>query len=255
MNTITFASWNIHNANPEAINRCLILLSNEYYPDVIGLFEVSGKEAIQAASKHFPCHSWTSIDNEILIGVSNEYFSFVSIRNEFKSQKQTLRPGVLVTLSVDGKKEAEYISFLFLHLKAFAQPLDYGLRQDMYSNLSSLKRSLPKDHKTVFLGDFNNVGMLHTYNERLDTTIEQELETLDRRMKAVDMQRYTSQPTWWNGDKDALPAAIDQVYASTSVGILNISILDWNSNYNNIPALDFIRQYSDHALITGEIKI
>jgi len=247
---IKFASWNIHNATPEAKERCFEYLATQD-PDIFGLFEVSSKEAIGPAMKYFPYHSLTSIDNEMIIGVSNRFFSFVSTRNEFKSEKQTLRPGVLATIYTG----TEYISFLFLHLKAFSTPLDYGLRDDMYKHLSSLKRALPRDHKTVFAGDFNNVGMQATYNDRLDTSIQEELRALDRRMHAVSMRRKTYIPTWWNGNTQTNPAEIDQIYTSDSVGDITLQVAGWPAFEKTEDQKKFISEYSDHALLIGEIPV
>ena len=246
---ITFAVWNIEKATGKRLNRCLAYL-DLYKPDIFALFECSGKDAFYPALKFFPNHNFQAVDNQILIGVHCQYWHFQTTKKEFKSEKQTLRPGVLSTIQLFGKT---YISFLFLHFKAFSSPLDFGLRDDAYQHLSRLKKSMPEGHRTVFAGDFNTVGTKATYNDVSDLTGAEEIQVLDRRMKASGMIRHSSlTPTWWNGNPKTKAAPIDHIYGSEECGPIEVTYGGWPAAKDKPK---FIAEQSDHALLTGKITI
>ncbi|MHC4109320.1 MAG: hypothetical protein ACYSTY_14685, partial [Planctomycetota bacterium] len=110
-------------------------------PDVFGLYEVKGAAVFNAMMAKMPGYAFSITESpgvpEILVGVRNNLTSFVTQRDELQSKVPTLRPGALATININ----AVNYSFLFLHLKSFPEPRDWGLRDDMFQHVASLKRS------------------------------------------------------------------------------------------------------------------
>ena len=119
----SFASWNVeHFRNNRARIRDNIAFLAESSPDVFGIFEVEGKDVFQAFVELMPSHHIFITEDltsmQTLVGVNRSLTSFVTQRQQFKSDIPTLRPGSLVTVTIDGN----YYSILFLHLKSWDDP-------------------------------------------------------------------------------------------------------------------------------------
>lgn len=200
---------------------------------------------------------------DILVGVSRNFTAFYEQRTELQSGLPSLRPGALVTLPING----ENYSLLFLHLKAFDKPVGWGLRDDMIHHIRNLKRSLDgvagRDANLIALGDINNVGLNVTFAEN-DMTEEEELARYDRVFSARNMSLLPKDrnETLWNGPGSSDPPAdADHAFASDHLDIRpgaigsGLSVRGWPELATDDEKRDWIRDFSDHALIYGEVHV
>jgi endonuclease/exonuclease/phosphatase family metal-dependent hydrolase len=267
---LSFLSWNLENFHhdPARVDRVVDLVS-EQDPDVFGLFEVKGAAVFEAMIEKMPGYAFTITESpgvpEILVGVRNGLTAFVTQKDELQSKVPTLRPGALTTIRKNG---ANY-SLLFLHLKSFPGARDWGLRDDMFQHVASLKRrmerDLPPGEKANFLalGDINTMGLKPAYNDQSDLTGEQELGFVDNRMSARvnGMRRLpkTHHETWWNGKEKTAPAALDHVYAANHLRFTKfdndaeVKVMGWVNEDTDRARREWIDSFSDHALLYGEI--
>lgn len=268
---LSFASWNVehfHN-DPARISRIVHVL-NSKSPDVFAIYEVEGKEVFSLLMDEMPSHNFFITERadkshmEILVGVRKSLNVFVTQKDEFRSKVPTLRPGTLVTI----RKNGNDYTFLFLHLKSFNDPRSWGLRDDMFSHVASLKRKLDKsvgrDSNARFLvmGDLNTMGLSAPYNNVSDINADQEVEFLDKRMKRVGMRRLpkTHELSWWNGSENYEPGSkLDHVFADHKLTFKKfnddseIDVIGWPSLKHKAKQRKWIDEYSDHALLYGEI--
>ena len=266
---LSFASWNVENfhGKPSRVDRVVDLLK-ETNPDVFAIYEVKGKTVFPALMGKMTTHSFSITENtrqddmEILVGIRRSIQAFVTQREEFRSKVPTLRPGALATL----QKNDENYSFLFLHVKSFPDPRSWGLRDDMFKHSTSLKRKLDKVAGTgkranfIALGDLNTMGLNAPYNDISDLDADQELLLLDGRMKSVKMRRLskTHEETWWNGKSHWDPSKLDHVYVADHLKLkkfsgAEVNVIGWPEETTTAKKKTWINQFSDHALIYGEI--
>ena len=159
-------------------------------------------------------------------------------------------------------------SFLFLHLKSFAAPRDWGLRDDMIQHVCSLKRTiekaLPAGAKAnyVALGDLNTMGMNASYNNDLDINGDKELEYIDKRLVASvnGMRRLpkTHEETWWNGKSNWTPSNLDHVLAADHLKFkkfngAEVEVTGWVDKTTTAAKKSWIAKHSDHCMLYGEI--
>lgn len=266
---LSFLSWNVENFHNDSnrVNDVVDLIASKD-PDVFGIFEVKGAAVFQAMTTRMPGYAFTITESpgvpEILVGVRNNLTAFVTQKDELQAKVPTLRPGALATITIG----PDNYSFLFLHLKSFADPRDWGLRDDMFQHVASLKRALDKlipdnqDANFVALGDINTMGMKAAYNDDLDITGAQELGFVDQRMTANinGMRRLskTHENTWWNGKPKPGPSALDHVFVSKHLqfltfGAAEIEVSGWVDKATDSDKTDWINKFSDHSLLYGEI--
>jgi len=266
----SFASWNVEHfwGKSERVTRIVDLLKTKN-PDVFAIFEVRGKDVFDDLMNKMPEHSFSITENnvqndmEILVGVRKSIQSFVTQREEFRAKVPTLRPGALVTLRINNK---DY-PILFLHPKSFKAPRDWGLRDDMFKHVASLKRTLDKrmgaNKRSPFIcvGDLNTMGLSAAYNNICDLTQELEIKFLEKRMKSVHMRRLakTNEASWWNGKNHYKPSKLDHVFADDSLefstfGNADIEVIGWPQESTVQKKRKWIEKYSDHALLYGEVK-
>lgn len=266
---LSFLSWNVENFHNDAnrVNNVVDVIASKD-PDVFGIYEVKGAAVFQAMTTKMPGYTFTITESpgvpEILVGVRNNFTAFVTQKDELRSKVPTLRPGALATIAIG----PENYSFLFLHLKSFDDPRDWGLRDDMFQHVAKLKRALDKllpDNQQanfVALGDINTMGMKAAYNEDLDITGAQELGFVDNRMTADinGMRRLpkTHDKTWWNGKSKPGPSALDHVIAAKHLqfktfGNAEIEVTGWVNKTTDQDKKDWIDKFSDHSLLYGEI--
>ena len=114
---LSFASWNVEKFSneDERVDRVVGLLA-EKDPDVFALYEVTGKDVFNVMISSFLNYTFQITEGpqtqEILVGVRNTISAFITQRVEFKSGVTYMRPGLMVTINIDGKN---YV-LLFLHL-------------------------------------------------------------------------------------------------------------------------------------------
>lgn len=268
---LSFASWNVEHFYGEMsrVERVVNLLKT-VDPDVFALYEVVGKHVFNDLMGKMQTHSFfitektDKVNQEILIGFRKSLDVFISQREEFRSKVPTLRPGTLVTVRING---TDY-GLLFLHLKSFPDPRSWGLRDDMFRNVASLKRTLDKlptavpTANFIALGDFNTMGLSAPYNDISDLTADQEISFLEKRFKRVKMRRLpkTSELTWWNGSDTYAPGSrLDHIFADDNLNFKKfdnhseVKIIGWPELDTVQDQKDWINSFSDHALMYAEI--
>ncbi|MEM1390896.1 MAG: endonuclease/exonuclease/phosphatase family protein [Pseudomonadota bacterium] len=274
--TISFLSWNVENFHNDRarVSRVISKIA-EYRPDVFALYEVKGAAVFQSVVQLLPEYHFFITESpgvpEIMVGVKNAFSSFVTQRDELQSKVPTLRPGALATLTVD---QTQY-AFLFLHLKSFPGPRDWGLRDDMFAHVTSLKRSIdramPDGEKANFIaiGDINTMGLKTPYNNEVDFDGETELRYVDARMShdRNGLRRLTKTHTssWWNGKAKPGKSALDHAYASnhlifkpqtSSNGVdSEVRVAGWVDEPTEAAQRKWIEDYSDHCLLYGEVHL
>jgi exonuclease III len=267
---LSFLSWNVENFHnePGRINRVVDLIA-EKSPDIFAIYEVKGSAVFNAMVTKMPRYTFSITESpgvpEILVGVRNNLTAFVTQKDELQSKVPSLRPGALATVNID---QVNY-SFLFLHLKSFPQPRDWGLRDDMFQHVAHLKRALdkqmPSGQKSNFvaLGDLNTMGLKAAYNKKSDMTGTEELAFVDKRMTAAvnGMRRLpkTCEDTWWNGKDNQDPSSLDHVFASEHLAFRSFSdgaeveVSGWVNQPTVRQKRDWINKFSDHSLMYCEI--
>lgn len=267
---LSFLSWNVENFHHDEtrVDRVVDVVAAKN-PDVFALYEVKGKPVFDAMTAKMPGYTISVTESpsvpEILVGVRGSLGGFVTQKNELDAGVPTLRPGALVTITVDGER----YSFLFLHLKSFDAPRDWGLRDDMFQHVANLKRTLdkrpPENEPAHFvaIGDINTMGLSPAYNDETDFDGTKELEFVDARMAAPvnGMRRLTKthDETWWNGKESPGPSALDHAYASEHLafrkfGGKELEVSGWVDEPTDAERKQWIGQFSDHCLLFGEIQ-
>jgi endonuclease/exonuclease/phosphatase family metal-dependent hydrolase len=267
---LSFLSWNLENFHNDAsrVNRVVDAISAKN-PDVFGIYEVKGAQVFSAMVNKMPGYTFTITESEsvpeILIGIKSTLTAFVTQKNELNSKVPSLRPGALATITKNG----QHYPFLFLHLKSFSAPRDWGLRDDMFSNVASLKRTLdrfpPSNQKANFiaLGDLNTMGVKPAYNNVTDFDGPQELTFVENRMSSaangMRLLPKTHTETWWNGKDNWDPSNLDHVFAADHLNFKDfgsgaqIEVSGWVDKTTANAKKNWIDKFSDHSMLYGEI--
>lgn len=188
------ASWNVKHfrGNLNRVNRVVSFLKRQS-PDVLALYEVTGKEVYRQLAESFPKYTFQITEGpqtqEILVGIRSSLTCFMTQKVTFKSGTTHMRPGLLATIILDGVR----YPLLFLHLASSTEPRGMGLRDDMLYRAIRFRRILDEEaggkfkSNYIFLGDLNIMGMEYPYDR--DITADTELRRTDTRAK----------PLLWNG--------------------------------------------------------
>ena len=259
----SLVSWNVeHFKGKPARTERVVSFLNEQNPDVFALLEVEGKDVFNTLVAKMPNYQFHITEGpqvqEVLVGVRRGFTAFFTQKVEFKTGNTFLRPGALLTLTLDG----EHYSVLFLHTKSSAAPIGLGIRDDQFRRAFKLKKTVldkaaggaGKAH-FLFLGDLNTMGMDYPFDKDIDA--ETELQKLDRDAGKVKMRRLTkNRPhTWWNGPKSRYkPADLDHVVASMhlqfkQVGGADIDVRGWPKLSTPGQQGSWIKDFSDHGLL------
>jgi len=280
------ASWNVEhfkNTSPSdasRIQRVAKFISGKdggptLVPDIFALFEVEGKDVYQDFMGEFHNHRFHLTEGkqsqEIFIGVRRKFQTFSTQRLEFKTGREYQRPGLLLTVRING---VDY-SLLYLHIRSGTGTEDFGLRDAALNHAYKLKKALDKasgdNANFVFLGDLNTMGIDDPvpYSKRMDLTPEEEVARIAAWAKRRDMlllsketttiEGIEKEVTWYNGSSGYSPTNLDHVVASDHLqirsqgnGPFNVTVLGWpklaQSEWNN-----WFSQYSDHAMLYFEI--
>ncbi|MCA9197244.1 MAG: endonuclease/exonuclease/phosphatase family protein [Planctomycetales bacterium] len=232
--------------------------------DLVALYEVESSVVFQPIVDAMPGYQFYITEGpqtqEILVGIKNGFSGFVTQKLQFKSSQPGLRPGVLVTLTID----QEYYPILFLHLKSMPDPKGFGLRDDMLQLALKFRRTLDRsgtDHANyLFVGDLNTMGLDYPYAGH-DISAVDELNELSRRArhpsKRMRLLAKTNEFTFFNGTHSAYPESnLDHVVAADHLqfkafGDCEVDVRGW-------PQADdpdqWIQTYSDHALLYFEVQ-
>jgi len=263
----SLASWNVeHFRNPDSrADRVVDFLVDLGPPDVFALYEVEGKEVFDELVTKMPGFTFHITEGpqvqEILVGVRSDLTAFFTQRTEFKSGLWALRPGALLTLTI----EDEVYPILFLHTKSGVEPLGLGLRDDMLIRALDFKDVLEAASGSVpnymFLGDLNTMGMQYTYLRERDITAE--LEVLKAanfaRGRGMKLLAKDVPTTWWNGGTGLAPSNLDQVVAVEHMafedfGGAEVTVLGWPKEPTPSAQRAWIADYSDHGCLYLEIQ-
>jgi len=262
------ASWNVKHfrGNQTRMERVVDLLRVQN-PDVFALYEVSGSEVFTKMMTVFQGYTFQITEGpqsqEILIGVKNAITAFITQKVEFKSGNTYMRPGQLVTITVDG----ENYSLLFLHLASNTKPRGMGLRDDMLSRALKFRHKLDRTsggrHTSnyIFLGDLNTMGMKYPYDKDIEASIEmQRLENRASGYYGMQSKVKSHNKTWWGGSNSSYEKAeLDHVYASEHLNIIpedddhasnyNVAVKGWVEKATIAEQDQWINDYSDHSLL------
>lgn len=266
----SLASWNVehftYHEKEEKTRRRVDRVVNflrDQDPDVFGLYEVKGKEVFNQLTKKMPDYQFFITEGratqEILAGVRQGFTAFFTQKTEFQSGNTFLRPGLLVTLRVDGTN----YSILFLHTKSSRFPVGLGIRDDMFGRAFKFRREVLDPAaggkaNFMFVGDLNTMGMDYPFKRDILATIEirklrDGAQKARMRVLAKDMPH-----TWWNGKTGKLkPSDLDHVVASEHLRFIgnngaDVAVRGWPLLPKSQQS-DWIREYSDHGLLYLEV--
>lgn len=238
---------------------------SRFEPDVIALYEVEGKEVFSDVTSILPGYSFHITEGpqtqEILLGVRHGISAFFTQKLEFKSGNSYLRPGALLTITLE-----ERYSLLFLHTKSGNDPIGFGLRDDMLTRAIQFRKILNKSEQSanganyLFMGDLNTMGMYYPYDSSINVDVE--LKRNDNlASRYYGMKRLTkSHPyTYCNGSTSSLPKSdLDHVYASKHLKFRkfaesDVQVAGWVDTNSDAELDQWIKEYSDHSLMYLEI--
>lgn len=277
----SFASWNVEQfaGKPERVEKVVDFINSvgppdaadangNSPPDVFGIQEVrSNFKVFTEFTNRMPTHNFSvtvapDSPQNIMVGINKDLSpAMFETRTEIQSKMPTLRPGALISFPLDG----ENYSLLFLHLKAFDKPVGWGLRDDMVHHIRNLKKALDQnngqDANFIAMGDINNVGLDVTFADN-DMSEDEELARYDTIFNARNMSLIPKDlnETLWNGTGASEPPAdADHAFASDHLDIRpgatgnGLKVRGWPELANDQLKTDWINEFSDHALIYGEV--
>ena len=262
------ASWNVEHfhGEPERVGRVTSFLRDQN-PDVFALYEVTGKVVFSQMTERFPGYTFQITEGpqtqEILVGVRNNLTSFITQKVTFRAGTTHMRPGQLVTITIDGVN----YSLLFLHLASGTNPRGMGLRDDMLHRAVKFRHVLDKavggrhTANFMFLGDLNMMGMEYPYDR--DIEAETELRKWDSwasRYYGMNRLGKSHKNTWFGGSVSTFaPANLDHVYAakhltfkrfkSVDDGKVEVDVRGWVDESSILDQDRWIADYSDHSLL------
>ncbi|QPJ61544.1 MAG: endonuclease/exonuclease/phosphatase family protein [Candidatus Nitronauta litoralis] len=283
MSKLSILSWNLEhfngrggidkNSRQKRQNRvervCKFIKDKK--PDVFGLSEVEGKDVHSKMTKILSGYTFSITEGrqtqELLIGVKHGITSFFTQRNEFKRSNPNLRPGALLTVTMND----QHIPILFTHLKSMPSPEGFGLRDAMFDKAFSLKRSLDKLAKHsgqkqsnfIILGDMNTMGMNYE-GKQFDIPGPHEIKIVANRFRRRGMTHLskTHTATFNNGSKSRYaPADLDHVFAADHLQFMNagqgadVHVGGWAELCSVKDQDKWIHEFSDHAPLSLTLKI
>ncbi|UCF29368.1 MAG: endonuclease/exonuclease/phosphatase family protein [Chloroflexota bacterium] len=279
------ASWNVEHfrGNIARVQRVASFIAGQatqdggpaQAPEIFALFEVEGRDIFQEFMIRFPNYNFHITEGkqlqEIFIGVREDIQFFSTQRLEFKTQREGLRPGLLLTVRI----QQVYYPLLFLHTKSGDNPEDFGLRDAALNHAFNLKRTLDRlpngPANFIFMGDLNSMGIDDPvpFSRVLDFSQDDEITRLQdwarrRNMIALDkpptiINGVPRQVTWFNGSNNFVPSNLDHVIASNQMDIRSpgggatpVALFGWPILPQNRWASWFM-EYSDHAMLYFEV--
>lgn len=198
--------------------------------------------------------------------------AYITQKVEFKSGQAALRPGVLVTIFLEG----QYYPLLFLHLKSMNDPKGFGLRNDMITRafdfrvvlnkaakaIANATGATPKPVNYIFMGDLNTMGLNYYPSDKYDIPGESEIAELHRKCRYRDMKVLTKNHpfSYNNGSNSSIPSSnLDHVVAADHLKFKQFSGADidmrgWCKEVDIQAQDDWISKYSDHGLLYFEVQ-
>ncbi|MCB0518560.1 MAG: hypothetical protein H6577_10290 [Lewinellaceae bacterium] len=268
----SLASWNIeHFGKPwgdaaRAKVKKVVEFIKIQNPDVIGIYEVESSEIYGELVNQMPGYTYHITEGdqaqEILVGIRNGFTAFITQKLEFKSGDTFLRPGVLLTINIDG----QHFPILFLHTKSGNDARGFGLRDDMLSRALKFRKVMQKagTDNYIVVGDLNTMGMSYPYGHSIDA--KDEIKRMSNKAKGYyDMRPLTktNQATFSNGSTSSIPPSeLDHVFAAetmkftvfdTPKGKGEVDVRGW-ADFTDVAGQDkWIKEFSDHCLLYLEV--
>ncbi len=269
------ASWNVEHfgaadkqkKKPKKPVKPIIQFLASQNADIVAVYEVVGSIVFDTIVTEMPGYQFHITEGpqtqEILVGVKKHLTSFFTQRLEFKSGQETLRPGALLTVTVDGTS----YPLLFLHLKSLTVPKGFGLRDDMTERALKFRTALDKaaggagKAPYLFLGDLNTMGMNLTFSNK-DVSGAEEIARLTKRAQGKKMSVLAKrhEETWWPGSTSSLqPSNLDHVVAADHVGFKQfggapVDVRGWPQEPTAAKKDAWAAKFSDHALLFFEVQ-
>lgn len=273
------ASWNVEHFGDkrnQAKIADVVGFASSQDPDLLAIYEVKSSRVFRPLMEEMADHHFFITEGEqmqeILVGIRSSIPAFVTQKTEFQSGQSTLRPGVLVTLRVDGA----YYPILFLHLKSMPDPKGFGLRHDMMRRAFDFRLVLndaaerialangeePGPANYIFCGDMNTMGFDYYPRGVHDIPASGEIAELNRAANYRDMKVLTKNAdhTFFNGsDSEYPPADLDHAVAAEHLQFKRfdgkeIDVRGWPELDTVAEKDDWISRYSDHALLYFEVQ-
>lgn len=273
------ASWNVEHFkkdDPSNVRsaRCTRVINYlmGFDPDVFALYEVEGREVFAEIVRKLPDYNFHITEGpqvqEILVGVRHGITSFFTQKIAFKSGVNTLRPGALLTLVIEGV----YYPLLFLHAKSAPDPRSFGLRDDIINKsmkfINVLQRASTDnaDVNYMIMGDLNTMGMdIKNLNDK-DITAKMEIDRIALRADRyynLELLSKTYPNTWSNGSTSRfVDSNLDHVLAAkhlqftqfTNNGVTaSVSVRGWADTTSVAEKDKWIQDFSDHNLLYFEV--
>lgn len=272
MKAFSVASWNVKHfkGDPSRVQHVVQFLRDRN-PDVFSLYEVTGSEVFAELSPRFTRYTFQITEGpqtqEILVGVRDSLTAFITQKVQFKAGTTHMRPGLLVTITINGLNYC----LLFLHLASGTNPRGMGLRDDMITRTIKFRKVLDSAAggrglaSYIFLGDLNTMGLEYPYDH--DIKAKFELKRADSRAsRYYGMRRLskTHDVTWSGGSQSELPDSnLAHVYASKNLsfsqypnkdGVLKDVVVTGWVDHTGLEKDRWIRKYSDHSLLYFEVQ-
>lgn len=244
----------------------IIDLIAEQDADVMGIYEVESAVVFQQVTTKMPDHSFFITEGpqsqEILVGVRKTLSAFVTQKVEFRSGVSILRPGALLTITLD---EVSYC-LLFLHLKSLTDPRGFGLRDDQTERALKFRNTLNNaapdgQAHYLFLGDLNTMGMNLTFSPK-DLSGDEEIARLEARCpsRKLAVLEKSKPVTFWPGSTSPLlPSNLDHVVASDHLtfrdfGGVPVEVRGWPQEPTDAAKDAWAAKFSDHAMLFFEVQ-
>jgi len=261
------ASWNVEHFknDPTRVARIVTFL-NDQHPDVFALYEVEGKTVFSQLTQQMSGYHFHITEGEqtqeILVGARGNLTSFFTQKLEFKTGNTYLRPGALLTVTIDGKA----YSLLFLHTKSENSPVGLGIRDEMFERAFDFRKTLDKaapggNANYIFMGDLNTMGMKYPFQKSIDAPIEIQKLDADAAKKKMRRLAKTKPATWWNGPGTGIaPSNLDHVLASDHLkfkafaGGAEVDVRGRASLATDPEKKTWISNFSDHSLVFFQLE-
>ena len=262
----SIVSWNVkHFKSTQARKDLAISFLAKQDPDVFALYELYGKDVFGEVVKQMPGYSFHITEGkgsqEIFLGVKKSLDAFITQKLEFASGTTNVCPGLLATIIHEGS----LYPMLFMNIDSTPTTPGIGFRYEMMQRAFNYRHKLDKmawaqgDAKVnyIFLGDFEIMGMYHSFNKDIDP--ETELKKWDdEECKTYNMRRLKkSRELTYRSCDGTREGNYDHVYAAehlkfTKFGDSEVDVRGWITEPED-KQKEWREKYSPHALLYFEV--
>lgn len=265
--------WNIENFRGDDLDRTRIVADHirAFDPHIVGFSEIGSKRAIRnLMMDELSDFDFGITDGaqriELMAGWKRGMFeqALYTQRREFKARSDGQRPGALLSVKAGGV----FTNILFLHTDSGRTMRDYDNRREMFSKISSLRRTLAEIEGTtsrfVVMGDLNTMGRNSLPGED-EISSDEEITGLARFMARGDMtlHKKSAPKTFLQYRADGtveFETDLDHVISSDVTQLSEIAdgfkvrVRGWNDLATDVERIEWTETFSDHASIEIEIE-